>query len=180
VTRRSRLRRTFRRPLEARYANGEINMPVNDLTAVDPTTAAGQAALWDSFLAIPAIFSGQGGLFTSTASGGSHGLTVRFGTSVVVDDVSFAIAPGEKFALVGESGSGKSITALSVMRLVDAAVTTGGIRFEGEDLLKKSERQMRGLRGGGVDHALDDSGELDQTQLVSEPEGAVLGAQERG
>ncbi|MFN9196390.1 MAG: ATP-binding cassette domain-containing protein, partial [Pseudomonadota bacterium] len=47
-------------------------------------------------------------------------LTVRFDASVVVDDVSFAIAPGEKFALVGESGSGKSITALSVLRLVDA------------------------------------------------------------
>ena len=77
-------------------------------------------------------------------------LTVRFGASLVVDEVSFAIAPREKFALVGESGSGKSITALSVMRLVDAAVTTGAIRFEGEDLLQKSERQMRGLRGGDI------------------------------
>ena len=44
-------------------------------------------------------------------------LTVRFGTSTVVDDVSFTIVAGEKFALVGESGSGKSITALSVLRL---------------------------------------------------------------
>jgi microcin C transport system ATP-binding protein len=77
-------------------------------------------------------------------------LSVRFGSSVVVDDVSFAIAPGEKFALVGESGSGKSITALSVMRLVDAATTSGAIRFEGEDLLAKSERQMRGLRGDAI------------------------------
>ena len=49
-------------------------------------------------------------------------LNVRFGTSTVVNDVSFTIAAGEKFALVGESGSGKSITALSVLRLVDAAV----------------------------------------------------------
>ena len=47
-------------------------------------------------------------------------LSVRFGTSTVVNDVSFSIAAGEKFALVGESGSGKSITALSVLRLVDA------------------------------------------------------------
>jgi microcin C transport system ATP-binding protein len=77
-------------------------------------------------------------------------LTVRFGDSVVVDDVSFAIAPGEKFALVGESGSGKSITALSVLRLVGAATTTGAIGFEGEDLLAKSERQMRGLRGDAI------------------------------
>ena len=77
-------------------------------------------------------------------------LTVRFDTSTVVNDVSFNIAPGEKFALVGESGSGKSITALSVLRLVDAAVTTGAIRFNGEDLLKKSERQMRGIRGAEI------------------------------
>jgi microcin C transport system ATP-binding protein len=77
-------------------------------------------------------------------------LTVRFGASVVVDDVSFAIAPGEKFALVGESGSGKSITALSVMRLVAAATTSGAIRFEGEELFAKSERQMRGLRGDAI------------------------------
>ena len=44
-------------------------------------------------------------------------LSVRFGASTVVDDVSFRIEAGEKFALVGESGSGKSITALSVLRL---------------------------------------------------------------
>ena len=48
-------------------------------------------------------------------------LTVRFGVSTVVDDVSFSIAAGEKFALVGESGSGKSITALSVLWLDLAA-----------------------------------------------------------
>ena len=77
-------------------------------------------------------------------------LTVRFGTATVVDGVSFEIAPGEKFALVGESGSGKSITALSVLRLVDSATTTGAIRFEGADLLQKSERQMRGLRGADI------------------------------
>ena len=77
-------------------------------------------------------------------------LTVRFGASTVVDDVSFAIAAGEKFALVGESGSGKSITALSVLRLVDAATTSGAIRFEGADLMKKSEREMRGMRGAEI------------------------------
>ena len=65
-------------------------------------------------------------------------LSVRFGASTVVDDVSFSIAAGEKFGLVGESGSGKSITALSILRLVDAAVTSGSIRFAGEDLMAKS------------------------------------------
>jgi microcin C transport system ATP-binding protein len=77
-------------------------------------------------------------------------LTVAFGDSTVVDDVSFTVAPGEKFALVGESGSGKSITALSVLRLVDAATTTGVIRFAGEDLRTKSERAMRGIRGAEI------------------------------
>jgi microcin C transport system ATP-binding protein len=79
----------------------------------------------------------------------SH-LSVRFGASTVVKDVSFSIAPGEKFALVGESGSGKSITALSVLRLVDAASTTGAIRFEGQDLVQRSEVQMRSVRGSRI------------------------------
>ena len=74
-------------------------------------------------------------------------LTVAFGASRVVDGVSFAIAPGEKFALVGESGSGKSITALSILRLVDAATSSGSIRFEGCELMRSSEREMRGVRG---------------------------------
>ncbi len=77
-------------------------------------------------------------------------LSVRFGASTVVDDVSFSISPGEKFGLVGESGSGKSITALSILRLVDAATTTGTIRFDGEELMAKSEREMRGLRGSEI------------------------------
>jgi microcin C transport system ATP-binding protein len=77
-------------------------------------------------------------------------LSVRFGASTVVNEVSFAIAAGEKFALVGESGSGKSITALSVLRLVDAAVTTGAIRFEGADLVAKTDREMRAIRGSRI------------------------------
>jgi microcin C transport system ATP-binding protein len=74
-------------------------------------------------------------------------LTVRFGTATVVNDVSFQVRPREKFALVGESGSGKSITALSVLRLVDGAHTGGVIRFGGEDLVQAGERRLRGLRG---------------------------------
>ncbi len=77
-------------------------------------------------------------------------LRVRFGATTVVNGVSFSIASGEKFALVGESGSGKSITALSVLRLVDAATSTGAIRFNGVDLMQQSERQMRGLRGSEI------------------------------
>ncbi|MEP7302657.1 MAG: dipeptide ABC transporter ATP-binding protein, partial [Caldimonas sp.] len=77
-------------------------------------------------------------------------LSVRFGATPVVDDVSFAIAAGEKFALVGESGSGKSITALSVLGLVDGARTTGAIRFAGADLLAASEPELREVRGAEI------------------------------
>jgi len=77
-------------------------------------------------------------------------LCVNFGASRVVDQVSFEVGAGEKFALVGESGSGKSVTALSVLRLVATATYEGRIRFQGEDVLAKSEREMRGLRGRDV------------------------------
>ena len=77
-------------------------------------------------------------------------LTVRFGATAVVDDVSFTVDEGEKFALVGESGSGKSITALSVLGLVDGATTNGAIRFAGADLVQASERELRAVRGGEI------------------------------
>ena len=77
-------------------------------------------------------------------------LCVNFGPSRVVDRVSFEIAAGEKFGLVGESGSGKSVTALSILRLVATATYEGAIRFEGDDVLSKSERALRGLRGRDI------------------------------
>lgn len=76
-----------------------------------------------------------------------HNLTVRFGSSTVVDDVSFSVAAGEKFALVGESGSGKTVSALSVLRLNQDAQYAGRILFNGDDVLQKSENAMRQLRG---------------------------------
>ncbi|HSN45181.1 MAG TPA: ABC transporter ATP-binding protein [Casimicrobiaceae bacterium] len=78
------------------------------------------------------------------------GLCVNFGPSRVVDRVSFAVDAGEKFALVGESGSGKSVTALSVLKLIETASYEGAIRFQGEDVLAKSERQMQSLRGSDI------------------------------
>jgi microcin C transport system ATP-binding protein len=77
-------------------------------------------------------------------------LSVNFGPSRVVDRVSFHVDAGEKYALVGESGSGKSVTALSVLRLLETASYEGAIRFAGEDVLTKSERQIRALRGRDV------------------------------
>ena len=76
----------------------------------------------------------------------------RAGIVKAVDDVSIAIERGKTVALVGESGSGKSVTSLSVMRLVQppGKITTGEILFNGQDLLKKSDAEMRQIRGAEI------------------------------
>lgn len=77
----------------------------------------------------------------------------RAGMIRAVDGVSFAIRAGEKIALVGESGCGKSITALSIMKLVDqppGEYAGGSILFEDQDLLDTQERAMRKIRGGQI------------------------------
>ncbi len=63
--------------------------------------------------------------------------------------VSFDLKKGETLAIVGESGSGKSVTTRSIMRLLsqNANVENGEILFNGEDLIKKSEKEMQGIRG---------------------------------
>jgi microcin C transport system ATP-binding protein len=77
-------------------------------------------------------------------------LRVAFGETVAVSDVTLAIARGERVALVGESGSGKTVTALAILRLLRDADVSGAIRFAGQDLAAKSEREMRGLRGSDI------------------------------
>ncbi len=84
-------------------------------------------------------------------------LTTRFRTErgelTAVDDVSFSLAAGQTLAIVGESGSGKSVTAMSLMRLIPdppGRITGGQILFEGQDLLKLSDAQMRGIRGDRI------------------------------
>jgi peptide/nickel transport system ATP-binding protein len=69
-----------------------------------------------------------------------------------VDDVSFEIRRGETLGLVGESGSGKSVTALSIMRLVQppGRIAGGRLLFEGRDLLTLGEREMQKVRGAGM------------------------------
>lgn len=79
-------------------------------------------------------------------------LTVSVGEASIVQGVSLHLDRGERLALVGESGSGKTVTALSILRLFDAAdaTTQGEIRFEDEDVLTMSMPQVRRLRGGRV------------------------------
>src|SRR5450755_1268457 len=70
-----------------------------------------------------------------------------------VDGVNFTIKPGEKIAIVGESGCGKSVTALSIMRLIQqppGEYAGGNIYFEENDLLTFSEREMQKIRGGKI------------------------------
>ncbi|MDW7679179.1 MAG: ABC transporter ATP-binding protein [bacterium] len=84
-------------------------------------------------------------------------LTTEFvsdlGSVKAVDDVSFSVAAGEITGIVGESGCGKSVTALSIMRLVPAPsgkITTGKIIFNGVDLRRLTEKQMRKIRGNQI------------------------------
>ena len=72
------------------------------------------------------------------------------GALPAVQEVSFSIKPGETLGVVGESGCGKSMTALSLMQLIPSPpgkITAGEIMYKGEDLLKKSPKEMRDIRG---------------------------------
>lgn len=84
-------------------------------------------------------------------------LSVEFGDSRVIENLSFAVKPGRTLAIVGESGSGKSVTSMSIMRLADmmgASYASGRIRFTSkdrdEDLLALSQKQMRRIRGKDI------------------------------
>lgn len=69
----------------------------------------------------------------------------------VVDDVSFTIESGQTLCLVGESGSGKSVTALSLLGLLDnARYPSGAAAFNGIDLIRASERELCSIRGGCI------------------------------
>ena len=94
-------------------------------------------------------------------SGGQHLLELKElrtsfftdrGVVKAVDGVSLHLDRGEALGLVGESGCGKSVTAMSIMRLVNppGRVVGGQILLDGQDLLTKSEREMRRVRGNEI------------------------------
>lgn len=80
-------------------------------------------------------------------------------TIYAVNGISFSINKKEVVALIGESGSGKSVTALSIMGIVPqppGIIKSGVIEFEGEDLLKKKEKDMRTIRGNKISMVCQD------------------------
>lgn len=75
------------------------------------------------------------------------------GTVRAVDHVSFKIYPGETLAVVGESGSGKSVSAMTILGLIESQggkVDGGKVHFEGQDLRQASETQLRRVRGNRI------------------------------
>lgn len=76
----------------------------------------------------------------------------RKGTVKAVNDVSYSLEPGKTIGIVGESGSGKSVSAMSILHLLDGNgyIAEGEILFDGKDLTKLSEQQMYDIRGNKI------------------------------
>jgi oligopeptide/dipeptide ABC transporter ATP-binding protein len=79
----------------------------------------------------------------------SINFNLQRGVLPAVRDLSFSLSEGETFGIVGESGCGKSVTAFSLLRLIPSPgeIAGGQLIFEGEDLLKRSAREMERIRG---------------------------------
>ncbi|MFD9737639.1 dipeptide ABC transporter ATP-binding protein [Umezawaea sp. NPDC059074] len=86
-----------------------------------------------------------------------EGLSVAYGDTRVVTDVSFALGRGESLALIGESGSGKSTIARAVLRL-GTGRASGSVEFDGHDVLALPERRFRPLRGRRIGYVPQDPG----------------------
>ncbi len=79
--------------------------------------------------------------------------STEVGVKYAVDGVDFCLDAGKTLCIVGESGCGKSITSLSILRLIPSPpgkIENGSILFNGEDLLKKTESEMRSIRGNKI------------------------------
>ena len=82
----------------------------------------------------------------------------RSGTVKAANGVSFSLGRREIMGLVGESGSGKSVTAFSIMRLVKppGKIVGGRVLLNGDDLLRKSDDEMRAIRGRSISMIFQD------------------------
>lgn len=83
----------------------------------------------------------------------------RWGVVKAVDGVSFYVRQGETLGIVGESGCGKTMTSLSILRLVPepaARIVQGKVLLQGENLLEKTDKEMRGIRGRRISMILQD------------------------
>lgn len=77
-----------------------------------------------------------------------RGLTIRFGGTAVVENVSFSVPAGQRLGIIGASGSGKSVTALAIAGLLsETARISGSIKLDGEELVGLREGRYRQLRG---------------------------------
>ena len=76
-----------------------------------------------------------------------NGVTVK-----AVEGVNFTLKKGKVLGIIGESGSGKSVTSRAIMQIVDkpGKIETGEVIFKGEDLLKKTEKEMAAIRGAEI------------------------------
>ena len=90
-------------------------------------------------------------------------LSAEFRTSdgkfLVIDNVSWSIEPGETLGIVGESGSGKSVSALSILGLIPnppGKIINGNINYFGSNLLKKTEKNFRKIRGNEISMIFQD------------------------
>ena len=116
-----------------------------------------------------------------------QGLTVAFATGRgpvnAIESIDLTIAPGEILGIVGESGSGKSVTALAIMGLLPrppARIVGGRILFDGVDVLTRSERQMRRLRGPGIGMVFQEPmSSLNPVFTIGDQIGETLRAHER-
>jgi len=84
----------------------------------------------------------------------------RDGVAKVINGVNYYVDAGETIAVLGESGSGKSVTAQTIMGILDTPpgfVTAGAVRFQGEDMLKMTGEQRRQIRGTGIAMVFQDA-----------------------
>jgi len=105
------------------------------------------------------------------------------GSVFAVDGVSFELAAGGTLGVVGESGSGKSVTALSILRLLPAVtgrIVSGEILWQGRDILKLPEREVRALRGKSISMVFQEPmTSLNPVYSVARQIGEVLQLHER-